>query len=146
MDLDHSIFHFISRSVPPDKMQDEDNNNADDDAKQGPDETQVVSQMGFMRLKVRPGKLMPQQIQNAFQQADDIVEHWHQKSAELFDWSCGDFTHGELQYDDAVPRKLANIPAGEKLLKFTMFPSAGTALCIRPNGDLVEFDIQFVRK
>lgn len=111
------------------------------------DETQVVSKIGFMSLHVRPGKLMPQQIQDAFQQAEDIINRWHdEESSDVFDWDFGDFTGGELQYDDVTAQKLGNIPVGEKLLKFTMFPSAGKALCIRANGELVELNVTFTRK
>lgn len=110
------------------------------------DETRVVARIGFMSLNVRPGKLMPQQIQDAFQRSEDIVNEWNAKSSDTFEWSFGDFTGGELQFDEVIANKLGNIPVGEKLLKFTMFPSAGTALCIRNNGELVEFDVTFTRK
>lgn len=110
-----------------------------------PDETQIVVRHAIMGMQVRPGKLMPQRIHDAFERADVIVDEWHRHSADTFNWSFGDFTGGELEYDDPVAKRLDTIPAGEKLLKFTMFPSAGRALAIRNSGELVEFEIKFVR-
>jgi len=98
-----------------------------------------------LSMQVRPGKLMPQRIHEVFERANVIVDEWHKKSGDTFNWSCGDFTGGELEYEDPVAKRLDTIPVGEKLLKFTMFPSAGRALAIRNNGELVEFEIKFVR-
>jgi len=107
------------------------------------DESQVVSDIGNWELTVRPGKLMPQKIHEAFARAEQIAESWNDE-VNVFEWGFGDFTGGELQYDDVVAQRLGIIPPGEKLLRFTMFPSGGRALAIRPNGELVEFEMQFV--
>ena len=77
-----------------------------------------------MGMKVRPGKLMPQRIQDAFERADVIT----------FDWSFGDFTGGEL------PRR--QTPGYDSRGRSTaeVYP-----LAIRNSGELVEFEIKFVR-
>ena len=109
------------------------------------DETKVVAKLGFLSLNVRPGNQMPQKVKDAFHQATQIVDNWMTHHLDqVFDWELGDFSNGELQYDGVTAHRLDTIPAGEKLLRFTMFLSAGRALAIRPSGDLVEFEVKFI--
>lgn len=56
-------------------------------------------------------------------------------------YGYGDFSHGLLTYVDAEPGKQAGAPIQESLLYFAMSPSAGRAIGLRANGEIIEWDI-----
>jgi hypothetical protein len=103
------------------------------------EETKPVVNYGLL-FHIRAGKDMDPQIAANLALAKKKAQDFSEDS-NLFNWSYGDFTNGLLTYVDAGPGKQPDAPIQESLLYFAMSPSAGRAIGLRANGEIIEWDI-----